>query len=81
MSEVDPDPFEPGEGQGESVFGGQDVPEADDPTAGGKHGEIGSAPSVASDEPDPAGPGFPVGGGDVSEESDAVPMADPGPDA
>jgi hypothetical protein len=81
VSEVDPDPFQPGEGQGESVLGDREVPEAGDPTHGGKNGQIGSAPSVASDEPDAAGPGYPVGGGDASEESDAVPVADPGPDA
>jgi hypothetical protein len=52
VSEVDPDPFEPGEGSGESQLGGRDVPASGDPTDGGKHGEIGAAPSVASDEPD-----------------------------
>ena len=52
-----------------------------DPTDGGKHGEIGAAPSVTSDEPDHAGPGYPVGGGTVAEEDDAPPVADPGPDA
>lgn len=71
MSEVDPDPHEPA---GEQRTSG-------DPTDGGRHGEIGSAPSVASDEPDAAGPGYPVGGGDASEEPDAVPVADPGRDA
>lgn len=71
MSEVDPDPYEPAGEQGSPG----------DPTDGGKHGEIGAAPSIASDEPDAAGPGYPVGGGDVSEEPDAVPVADPGPGA
>ena len=66
MSEVDPDPYEPGEGR-----------EADDPTQGGKQGEIGSAPSIVADEPGIES--YPVGGGDVTEESDAVP--DSGPDA
>ena len=80
MSEVDPDPYEPAEGQGESELGGQDVPAAGDPTEGGKHGKIGEAPSVAADEPED-GSTFPVGGGTVAEESDASPVADPGPDA
>jgi hypothetical protein len=67
MSEVDPDPYEPGGGRRE----------ADDPTQGGKQGEIGNAPSIAADEPGIES--YPVGGGDVTEESDAVP--DPGSDA
>jgi hypothetical protein len=77
MSEVDPDPFQPR--QGESELGGQPVSDAGDPTHGGKDGEIGTAPSVAADEPDLDA--YPVGGGNVGEESDAVPGADPGPDA
>jgi hypothetical protein len=72
VTEVDPDPYEPAEGQ---------VSEAGDPTDGGKHGEIGSAPSISSDEPDDGGPGYPVGGGAVGEERDAPPVADPGPGA
>ena len=79
MSEVDPDPFEPGEGQGRSELGGQSASDAGDPTHGGKDGEIGNAPSVAADEADLDA--YPVGGGNVSEESDAVPVAEPGPDA
>jgi hypothetical protein len=79
MSEVDPDLFEPGVCQGESELGGRPAPDAGDPTHGGKDGEIGNAPSVAADESDLDG--YPVGGGNVSEESDAVPVADPGPDA
>ena len=75
MSAVDPDPYEHAGG---SEIGGHD---AGDPTDGGKHGEIGSAPSVVADEPDPAGPGYPAGGGNVAEEPDAAPVADPGPDA
>ena len=78
MSEVDPDPYEPAGG---SEFGGHDAPAGDDPTDGGKHGQIGSAPSVAADQPDPAGTGYPVGGGRVGEEPDAAPVADPGPGA
>jgi hypothetical protein len=79
VSEVDPDPYEPGEGRREVELGGHPVPEADDPTQGGKRGEIGDAPSVASDEPELGS--YPVGGGRVTEEPDAVPVADPGPDA
>jgi hypothetical protein len=81
VTEVDPDPYEPGEGQGEAVLGGRPAPEAGDPTHGGKHGQIGDAPSITSDEPDDAGSGYPVGGGSVEEEQNAPPVADPGPDA
>jgi hypothetical protein len=74
VTEVDPDPYEPGQ---ESVLGGREVPEGGDPTDGGKHGEVGSAPSITADEPDEAGPGYPIGGGAVGEEHDAPPVADP----
>ena len=74
MTEVDPDPYEPGEGQGESVLGGRNVPEAADPTHGGKHGEIGDAPSVREDEPGD-GNQYRVGGGDVDEGRTAPPEA------
>jgi hypothetical protein len=80
VSEVDPDPYEPGEGQGEAELGGLKVPDAGDPTKGGKRGEIGEAESVAADEPDD-GNRYPVGGGSVAEEQDAPPVADPGPGA
>ena len=80
MSEVDPDPYEPGEGQGESSLGGAPVPDAGDPTDGGRRGEIGEAPGIAADEPD--------GWSRLSrrrrigtEERNAPPVADPGPDA
>jgi hypothetical protein len=83
MSEVDPDPYEPGEGRREVELGGAGAGGqetlADDPTQGGKHGEIGSAPSVAADEPDLGS--YPVGGGNVTEEADAAPVDDPGPSA
>jgi hypothetical protein len=72
VTEVDPDPYEPADAH---------VPETGDPTDGGKHGEIGSAPSIRSDEPDDSGPGYPVGGGAVGEEQDAPPVAEPGPGA
>jgi hypothetical protein len=58
VTEVDPDPYEPGQVGAE--LGGRPVPEAGDPTDGGKRGEIGDAPSIASDEPDEAGQGYPV---------------------
>ncbi len=80
MSEVDPDPYEPGEGRDESQLGGRDVPAQGDPTDGGKRGEVGEVPSIASDEPDD-GTTYPVGGGTVTEEENAPPVADPGPDA
>ena len=76
MSEVDPDPYE-GD-QSKQELGGREAPDAGDPTDGGKHGEIGSVPSITADEPDPAGDGYPVGGGRVEEEQNAPPVADPG---
>jgi len=68
MSEVDPDPYEPVEGQGESELGGLEVPAGGDPTEGGRRGEIGEAPSVAADEPDD-GSAFPVRGGSGTEDA------------
>ena len=79
MSEVDPDPYEPAEGQDASVLGGPTVPAADDPTDGGKRGEIGEAPSIAEDEPDD-GTEYAVGGGDITEHQGGR-VADPDPDA
>ena len=81
MSEVDPDPTSPDEGTGRSELGGRQEPAAGDPTDGGKRGQIGEAPSVASDEPDDGGPALGPGGGHVTEETDASPVTDPGPDA
>jgi hypothetical protein len=80
VSEVDPDPREPADAQRESVLGDREMPDDGDPTAGGKHGQLGSAPSVTADEP-ADGHEYPAGGGSVAEESDAPPVADPGPDA
>jgi hypothetical protein len=80
VTENDPDPYEPDEGRGKSVLGGHVVPDAGDPTDGGKHGELGEAPSIAADEPQD-GSTYPVGGGSVAEEQNAPPVADPGPDA
>ncbi len=80
MTEVDPDPFEPGEGQGKAELGDHEAPATGDPTDGGKRGEIGESESIAADEP-ADGNRYPVGGGNVAEEQDAPPVADPGPDA
>jgi hypothetical protein len=77
VTENDPDPHRPDEGQGRSVLGGREVTDAGDPTAGGKRGELGEAPSIASDEPED-GSTYPVGGGSVEEEENAPPVADPG---
>ncbi len=79
MTENDPDPYLPDEGQGKSVLGGREAPGAGDPTDGGKHGEVGETPSIAADEP-ADGSAYPVGGGSVAEETNAPPVADPGPD-
>ncbi|MGX5657602.1 hypothetical protein ACWKWC_22715 [Geodermatophilus nigrescens] len=81
MSENDPDPYLPGEGQGLSELGGRQEPNAGDPTDGGREGRIGTAPSIASDLPDDGGPALAPGGGTVSEDEDAAPVSDPGPDA
>jgi hypothetical protein len=80
MSEVDPDPNLPDEGEGRSELGGRGEPGAGDPTEGGKRGEIGEAPSIVSDEPTD-GSTYAPGGGHVTEEENAPPAADPGPDA
>ena len=80
MSENDPDPYDP-DAQSRSELGGVPEPDTGDPTQGGKRGRIGGeAPSIAADEPDD-GSSYPVGGGSTTEESDALPVADPGPDA
>ena len=52
MSQDDPNPYEPGEGQGTSMLGDEKVDGTGDPTDGGKHGEIGEVSSIAEDEPD-----------------------------
>jgi len=80
MSEVDPDPNLPAAEQGRSTLGGREEPGTGDPTEGGKRGEIGAAPSIAADEPDDGG-SYAPGGGHVTEETNASPVADPGPDA
>ena len=80
MSENDPDPNLPDEGAGRSELGGRAEPATGDPTEGGKRGGIGEAPSVASDEPSD-GSTYAPGGGRVTEDENAPPVADPGPDA
>jgi len=70
VSEVDPDPNQPGR----TELGGRTAPDAGDPTNGGKDGQIGETPSVAADEPTD-GTTFPVGGGNVTEERDAPPAS------
>ncbi len=81
MSENDPDPHLPDEGLGRSELGGRAAPDAGDPTEGGREGRIGAAPSITADEPDDGGPPLAPGGGLVTEETDAAPVADPGPGA
>ncbi|SDY64825.1 hypothetical protein SAMN05661080_04158 [Modestobacter sp. DSM 44400] len=76
---VDPDPYAPDEHRGESTLGGRQEPADGDPTVGGKRGEIGETGSIAADEPDDGGPAIPVGGGSVTEEPNAAPVAGPGP--
>ena len=77
---VDPDPTDPADDSPAAGFGGRDEPATGDPTAGGKLGDIGTTESIAKDEPDD-GSSYPVGGGRVTEEPNASPVADPGPDA
>jgi hypothetical protein len=79
VTEVDPDPYRPGEGQGRSVLGGRDVAGSGDPTDGGKRGEVGETETIRADEPDD-GTAYPVGGGSVAEEPDG-PAGPSGPDA
>ena len=81
MSENDPDPYLPDEGQGRSELGGRAEPNAGDPTDGGRTGQIGEVSSIAEDEPDDGGPPLPPGGGLVTEDHNAPPVAAPGPDA
>jgi hypothetical protein len=80
---VDPDPTLPDEGAGGQELGGRGEPHEGDPTEGGKHGEIGEAPSIASDEPDDGGPALAPGGGHVDGGTDQVPASadPPGSDA
>jgi hypothetical protein len=75
---VDPDPFGDDEG---TTLGGRAEPDPHgDPTAGGKLGEIGDAPSIVADEP-ADGSSYPVGGGRVdTTESQSPPDAAPGAD-
>ena len=80
MSENDFDPHLSPDEQSRSELAGVPEPDAGDPTLGGKRGQIGEAPSIASDQPDD-GEGYPVGGGRVTEEENAPPVADPGPDS
>jgi hypothetical protein len=77
VTEVDPDPRDPADAEQESVLGDGELIANGDPTQGGKRGQVGDAPSVRSDEP-ADGRGYPVGGGSVTEEDDAPPVADPG---
>jgi len=79
VSEVDPDPYDDAAGS-RATLGGRDEPTTGDPTAGGKRGEIGETDGIAADEPDDGG-SYPLGGGRVTEEPEAAPVADPGPDA
>jgi hypothetical protein len=76
---VDPDPFDPAGEPAGTTLGGREEPATGDPTAGGKRGDVGTTDHIASDQPDD-GSSYPVGGGRVAEESDAAPVADPGPD-
>ena len=76
---VDPDPADPAAAPEGTTLGGRPEPADGDPTAGGKRGDVGTTESIAADEPDD-GSSFPVGGGRVEEESNASPVADPGPD-
>ena len=76
MTENDPAPCGPAEGQGRSALAGRPVPGTGAPPDGGKRGQIGEAPSIAADEPDDGGPTYPPGGGDITEHQGGR-MADP----
>jgi hypothetical protein len=78
---VDPAPDDRAASAEGTTLGGRQEPDpGGDPTMGGKRGQIGETASIAADEPDD-GSTMPVGGGRVSEDTDASPVADPGPDA
>jgi hypothetical protein len=62
----DPNPDVPDQ-ENRVTFGGREEPATGDPTAGGKHGQIGRTESIAADEPDD-GSSYPVGGGDITPE-------------
>jgi hypothetical protein len=79
VNAVDPDPNEPGEGWGRATRGGRDEPASGDPPDGGRRGQAGETAGIASDEPDDGGPPLGPGGGRAAPESDAPPVADPGP--
>ena len=81
MSEVDPDPYEPGEGQGKSELGGargagRRRPDRRRQARRDRRVRRASPPTSPTD-----GNRYPVGGGNVAEEQDAPPVADPGPGA
>ncbi|WP_448616002.1 hypothetical protein [Modestobacter sp. URMC 112] len=77
---VDPDPDDRAASAEGTTLGGRREPDPQgDPTMGGKRGQIGETDSIAADEPDDGGPSIPVGGGDVTEEPNASPVAGPGP--
>jgi len=79
---VDPAPDDRANTAEGTTLGGRQEPDpGGDPTLGGKRGQIGETDSIAADEPADGGPAIPVGGGSVSEDTDASPVADPGPDA
>ena len=80
MSENDPDPHLPDEGQGRSELGGRAEPASGDPTEGGKRGQIGEVPSIAADEPDD-GSTYAPGGGRIEDEGVAPSAADSAPGA
>ena len=64
---TDPDPDVPDQEQ-RVTLGGREEPATGDPTAGGKHGQIGTTESIAKDEPDD-GTTYEVGGGDIGYET------------
>ena len=67
----DPDPYDEVGQRTHTTLGGRTAAvEGEDPTGGGKTGDIGEAPSVAADEPGD-GSTYAPGGGRVTEEEDA----------
>ena len=63
----DGNPLDAGDEQ-RVTLGGREEPATGDPTAGGKHGQIGTTESIAKDEPDD-GTTYEVGGGDIGYET------------
>lgn len=73
---VDPDPDDLAGERETAGFGGREEPATGDPTAGGRHGDVGTTDSIAEDEPDD-GTHYAPGGGNTDPEPQQPPHAGP----